>query len=140
NTLYGGGLAPVWSPSGSTIAFTGGSSCSSGIFVVDAGSGELRRVTGKSQLGRQPAWSPDSLKLAYVGHPLPCGTGISTLYVIDADGRHQRPLTHDRDRPVLWSPVWSPDGKQIAFEHYRRGGDVEIDVINADGTGRRRLA
>ena len=39
------------------------------------------------------------------------------------------------DRP---GPVWSPDGRRIAFENLR-DGNGEIYVMNADGSGQRRL-
>src|SRR5256884_6511449 len=32
-------------------------------------------------------------------------------------------------------PVWSPDGQQIAFHSTRDGGDEDIFVMNADGSG-----
>jgi TolB protein len=37
------------------------------------------------------------------------------------------------------SPSWSPDRKQIVYVS-ARGGDADIYVMNADGTGQRRLA
>lgn len=37
------------------------------------------------------------------------------------------------------NPVWSPDGKQIAFSS-TRDGNSQIYVMNADGTGVRRLS
>ena len=36
------------------------------------------------------------------------------------------------------NPSWAPDGRQLVFES-RRHGNVELYVINADGTGERRL-
>ena len=36
------------------------------------------------------------------------------------------------------NPSWSPDGRRLVFES-RRHGNVELYVINADGTGERRL-
>jgi TolB protein len=53
------------------------------------------------------------------------------LYVINADGSGLRRLTDGVD------PVWSPDGKQIAFTRWRdpRG----VWVMNADGSGARLL-
>jgi Tol biopolymer transport system component len=35
-------------------------------------------------------------------------------------------------------PVWSPDGRMVAFVS-RRDGNEEIYVMNADGSGQRRL-
>ena len=36
-------------------------------------------------------------------------------------------------------PAWSPDGRKIAFDGTTRDGKSEIYVINADGSGKRRL-
>ncbi len=44
-------------------------------------------------------------------------------------------LTRDKDN---WVPTWSPDGSEIAFRR-RRGRYSQICVINADGSGQRRL-
>src|SRR3990172_3758663 len=35
-------------------------------------------------------------------------------------------------------PVWSPDGSKIAF-HTTRDGNVEVYVMNADGTGQHNV-
>jgi Tol biopolymer transport system component len=42
-------------------------------------------------------------------------------------------------RPDVQAPVWSPDGRRIAFLNKRDGGK-EIYVVSADGRGQRRLA
>jgi TolB protein len=44
-----------------------------------------------------------------------------------------------RDRADL-EPAWSPDGNRIAFLSYRRGVNIEIDVMNVNGSNERRLA
>jgi Tol biopolymer transport system component len=41
-------------------------------------------------------------------------------------------------RPDVQAPVWSPDGRRIAFFNKRDGGK-EIYVVSADGSGQRRL-
>ncbi len=44
------------------------------------------------------------------------------------------------DLPVdaVWSPVWSPDDKQIAFSG-SRGGISDLYIVNSDGKGLRQL-
>ena len=62
--------------------------------------------------------------------------GNTDIYVIRADGRRMRRLTHSRGHD--FSPSWSPDGMRIAFRSDRDGND-EIYVMNADGSGQRNL-
>jgi Tol biopolymer transport system component len=42
-------------------------------------------------------------------------------------------------RPDVQTPVWSPDGRRIAYLG-RHDGTKELYVVNADGSGQRRLA
>lgn len=77
-----------------------------------------------------PAWSPDGRRLALRGYYAPYAEGDYALYVVDANGCHLTRLTHHVNGI---SPAWSPTGRQIAFA---AGG---INVINANGTGLRRL-
>ena len=55
---------------------------------------------------------------------------------MDADGSNVRRLTSHR--AMDYWPVWSPDGKRLAFTS-NRDGNYEIYVMNADGTGLRNL-
>ena len=50
---------------------------------------------------------------------------------MNADGNGQRRLTRNTvgDR----NPVWSPDGRRIAFE-----SNWQVNVMNADGSGQRQ--
>jgi TolB protein len=59
------------------------------------------------------------------------------VWTIDADGTDLTRLTHSPGPD--FDPSWSPDGTQIAFRS-ERSGEPEIWVMNADGTGQRRLA
>jgi Tol biopolymer transport system component len=67
------------------------------------------------------------------------GDAPSDLYVINQDGTGLHKLTRT---PGLqeWIPVWSPDGRKIAFSATRTYGEAtQVFVINADGTGFRQL-
>ena len=88
------------------------------------GSGQRRLAPAHPEM----RWSPDGQKIVFVSS-LP--TDVDNLYVMNADGSGQRKLTHDNGREH--SPVWSPDGRQIA---YLSNG---VRVVNADGSGLRRL-
>ena len=67
------------------------------------------------------------------------------IYVMDADGKHQRRLTNNPASDH--SPSWSPDGKRIAFVSDRDGHPdritgwhtPEIYVMNADGSNPQNL-
>lgn len=71
--------------------------------------------------------------------------GDYAVYEMSADGGAQRRLTDaDPDSSTAArllfqiEPSWSPDGTKIAFSS-RRSGTFDIYVMNADGTGTRRL-
>jgi TolB protein len=82
-------------------------------------------------------------KIAFEHNMAREGAEINDIYVMNADGSKVRNLTrnpaHDLD------PAWSPDARRILFESYRcprtarRCGDTRIFVMNADGSGQRRL-
>ncbi len=67
-----------------------------------------------------------------VGH-----LGNSEIYVMNPDGTGQRRLTV-RDGLDI-GPVWSPDGRQIAFNRGVEGRGVDVFIMNADGTDQTRL-
>ena len=56
------------------------------------------------------------------------------LWIMNANGKNERQLTHSRDE----YPKWSPDGQQIAF--VRWSGDARgIYIMNGDGSIIRRV-
>ena len=63
--------------------------------------------------------------------------GNAEIYVMDADGKNERRLTHHPADDFL--PSWSPDGKKIAFSSYRNGGNIRIYVMDSDGQNPIRL-
>ncbi|MBI1742632.1 PD40 domain-containing protein [Candidatus Acetothermia bacterium] len=57
----------------------------------------------------------------------------SAIYTMNASGAAQTRLTHLPESEET-SPVLSPDGSKIAFAS-NRDGNIEVYLINADGTG-----
>ena len=56
-----------------------------------------------------PSWSPKGGRIVYVASR----GGQEDLYLADADGTHEVQLTNDAE--VDRYPVWSPDGRHVAF-------------------------
>ena len=73
-------------------------------------------------------FSPDGTLIAFLDHPH-FDSGIGVVSVVDLAG-HKRTLTNQpaRVRPLLWSP----DGKEIFFDHWS-GGGREIKGVTLSG-------
>ncbi|HEY6061085.1 MAG TPA: Ig-like domain-containing protein [Gemmatimonadales bacterium] len=119
---------PAWSPDGTKLAAhadfgTCGLYCN-GIIVMNVDGTVLFHigVAVRSAGAQQPAWSPDG-RIAY--------TKLGDIYVRDADSSITN-LTNTQG--TNRGPAWSPDGTKIAFVS-NRGGDYDLYVMNADGTG-----
>jgi Tol biopolymer transport system component len=85
--------------------------------------------------GRGVSWSPDSKQIAYQDH--------HSLTVRDLRSGATRSSSIDSNEAIS-EISWSPDGKQIAYVGARGLGMNspsinELRVVNADGTGGRRL-
>jgi Tol biopolymer transport system component/CubicO group peptidase (beta-lactamase class C family) len=129
------GNAPVWSPDAKKIAFLR----SGDIYVMNADGSEQRSLTRNAASDSDAAWSPDGKKIAFVHER----GGNAEILVMNADGTGQRNLTRNASRDE--DPVWSPDGRQIAFARKVAwgaggvGGQFDVFVMKADGSGQRRL-
>jgi Tol biopolymer transport system component len=96
----------------------------------------LTRQTGQVQT---PTASADHREVAFLSD----SGGHSNLWVTNIATGALRQITHERDHLVsLGVPIWSPDGKWIAFVSSR--GNVGLDfgvwVVGADGGNLRNAA
>jgi TolB protein len=65
----------------------------------------------------------------------PATNAFSDLYLVETDGSMRR-LTRGG---IANAPVWSPDGRRIAFQRAHAGESSSLYVANTDGSGERRL-
>ena len=105
------------------------------IFVRRA-DGRTVQLTHNRTHDRDPAWSPDGRRLAYVSS----ADGDAEIMIMNADGSGRRQLTHNSTTsegvPAEdFSPTWSPDGTMIAFVSNRQtAGGSQIYRMRADGS------
>jgi len=98
------------------------------------GGGPARQVLESGAFTRDPVFSPDGRKLAFIASE----NGKRELRVYDFDTRKTSPLFQVGGASWPLYPSWSPDGKQIVFQHTRGIFDpYRILVVNvADGMTR----
>ncbi|MEO7039816.1 MAG: DPP IV N-terminal domain-containing protein [Gemmatimonadaceae bacterium] len=124
-TLSSGLQELALSPDGKKVAFA----VRGKIFAAsskDGGSGQ--RVSSAGLVQAQPAWAPDSRRLAYSDDR----EGRYHIYLYDFVSHDERRLTVGTENDI--TPVWSPDGKSLAYVH---GGD-ELHVLAIDGNSSNR--
>jgi Tol biopolymer transport system component len=92
------------------------------LYAVNAKGADRKRLAEGSGEG---TWSPNGRSIAFV-------QGYSQLMAMSANGSDMRQLAEGEE------PAWSPDGTRIAYSEGELD-DGAIHILNADGTGLRKL-
>ena len=144
----------MWSPDGRKISYT---VCrylgACDVYVMNADGSGQRNLTEAWGPDVSPIWSPDWRRILFVRNActpwraVAC-RAIEQIYRMNADGTGRRRLARgvryhqissgQRDSEYSAIPTWSPDGRKIAFVSDRTG-TADVYVMNADGSGQRRL-
>ncbi len=146
------GSAPTWSPDGIWIAFrcvsAGGQAGDICTVKADEDAAAPVHIT-QSQLGwvSSPAWSPDGTRIAFIADWAMYDMWFD-IWLVAPDGSQLIALTtHTPAAPnpdSQYQPAWSPDGRRIAHVEcpwaFNNCSSSVIEVMNADGSGSRRLA
>ena len=125
------GFGAVFRPTDDrTIAFTADEDSKSAIYVVDRTGRPPRRIAW----GGGPAYSPDGSRIAY-GRTYQPEVERNETRVVNADGSDERLVGDRPDIQYQGTPVWSPDGTQLAVFRNSRTAGLVLAVIPADGSG-----
>ena len=118
------------------------------IFSIKTDSSDLRKHTRCRAVCTYGSLSPDGTKVLYrkVTRTSGLDWGLrsieknSEIFIAEADGTHEINLSNNAAFDG-W-PVFSPDGKQIAFASNRTGPALtgQIWLVNPDGSGLRQLS
>jgi tricorn protease len=119
---------PVFSPDGSTIAFTGEYDGNVDVYTVPAAGGVPKRLTWHPAPDHVLGWSPDGKKVLF-SSPRQSYAGFPRMFTIDVNGVFPEEIPLPRG----WEASYSPDGARLAYvpmrraftawKHYR-GGDT----------------
>jgi Tol biopolymer transport system component len=129
---------PVFSPDGRWIAYYRALGSSRNVWIVSSTGGRPYQITNHPAQEIQPTWSPDGAFLAFVSSrdsilPSP-NTQTSQIWLVPVDeGRPSGPprqLTSG-DKSVT-SPVFSPNGEEIAFI-CKKNAESDVWVVPIDG-------
>jgi Tol biopolymer transport system component/DNA-binding winged helix-turn-helix (wHTH) protein len=119
---------PVWSPDGRFIAFFRERQ---GIFLVPPTRGAEIQIVDATGVPGQISWSADSRHIAYtrqLGEAEPGG-----IYVVDFEvGNVSRRLITPEPPRHLRSPVFSPDGRWLAFASCHGGNACDVSAVAVD--------
>ena len=119
-----------FSPDGKRVALRSNRSGRSEIWVVEAASGEAKRLTDfDGPVTGSPRWSPDGKKIAFDSRKY----GKADIFMVDAAGGEPVRLTMEAGSNEV-VPSWSGDGRGIYYASDREGGDWSLWRRNlADG-------
>ena len=133
--------APRWFPDGKRIVFARdlesgrGNGLTSEFYIIDVSGLNEHRFMENHETDSYPVVSPDGKQIAFWS----LRSGEFNIHVFDFETGDIKQLTHNLPRQAFSQYMdWSPDGKQIAYQHAENG--TNIWIMNADGSRKRQFS
>ena len=133
---------PIFSPDGSTIAFSGSYDGNIDVYTIPTNGGIPKRITFHPAPDYAVAWTPDGSRILFRSNR-DSHTGEAKLYGVSVSGGLAQPLP----LPLAASGAFSPDGKRfiynvtaggspfsfqayVAWKRYRGGEAMYLSIVD----------
>ena len=136
---------PVFSPDGSTIAFTSNRSGVPEVYSVSVKGGTPKRITWYPAPSIVRAWTPDGKNILYTSPRETAPTGYGRLWTVPASGGPSTLLA----APWGNAANYSPDGKQMVIDrvarwdvewrHYRGGQNTALQIMDLNSLAEKSI-
>jgi len=136
-TADGDESSPVFSPDGSTIAFSGNYDGNQDVYIIPVGGGSPRRLTYHPGADGAQVFTPDGKRVMFTSGRNAFTGAHAQLYTVSVDGGTEERLPI----PNAYQATYSPDGKRIAYnalppaflqwKHYRGGRNSVISLYTS---------
>jgi serine/threonine protein kinase len=122
-------IIPAWSPDGTTIAFIRSNGPERGVFAVSVLGGPERKLDEFNDTLYTTfaalSWSPDGRQILY---------GVKgNLRLLTVQTGEVRTIQRPSQCKLAFMPIYSPDGRSIAFMCHLAGGTYNLYRISPDG-------
>src|SRR5437588_3914390 len=101
--------------------------------IVRTNGKDRRTIAGTNANEIDAQWSPDGNRLSFSRWPRSADWRSSSIWTVGRDGRHLHRLGKGQ------FARWSPNGKKLVLDAPTNESDGDLFVVDADGSGRRRL-
>jgi Tol biopolymer transport system component len=116
---------PMIARDGRHIAFVSEEQGRTRLFVMDSDGTNARTLGESLELRGAPAWAPDGESITVAAYQ----DGFPRLVKVSLDGGTPRPLLAEHSI----DPVWSPDGRFLAYSGPDVGTTFAVKAVSADG-------
>ena len=105
-----------------------------GIWHLDLESNKKRLLTPNIR-ANYPQFSPDGSKIVFTGHE----NSTTQLYTMNLDGSDLKLITDNSGDTQIITPVWSPDGKAIAYAQSDPDGHMDIHILELKSAKKKQI-